>query len=293
MTGRLPGRSSASGADAQYGGLPSGSSKLPGPAAADHDPVTDGGRKTEPGYWDDIYGRAERLRKAPTLSINTQNFRRLIRPHVRRGTRILEIGCAPGRLLAVAANMAQAPVAGLDYSPSGLEASRRLFAALKVEADLRQEDVFQTSLAPESFDLVYSLGVIEHFEDPRAIVKRHLDLVAPGGSAVIAVPNYRGPYGWIQNWFDPENLKIHNLDIMTVEAMRRLAPAEPGLDVRSYRFGRLAPSFIFWHTRWPRPVAYLTRLALNAVGMLQPFDVAWFCPWVVLEVRKPTVATGS
>jgi 2-polyprenyl-3-methyl-5-hydroxy-6-metoxy-1,4-benzoquinol methylase len=253
----------------------------------------DDGRKTKLEYWDGIYARPERLRPAPTLSINTQNFRRLIRRHVRRGTRILEIGCAPGRLLALAATMAQAPVAGLDYSPSGLEASRRLFAALKLEADLRREDVFQTSFASGSFDLVYSLGVIEHFDDPRAIVKRHIDLVAPGGSAVITVPNYRGPYGWVQARFDAENLKIHNLDIMTVETMRSLAPAEPGLRVRSYRFGRLAPSFISWHARWPKSLAFGTRLVLNAAGMLQPFDVPWFCPWVVLELRKPTDATGA
>jgi 2-polyprenyl-3-methyl-5-hydroxy-6-metoxy-1,4-benzoquinol methylase len=254
---------------------------------------TDDGRKTNLAHWDRIYARADRLRPAPTLSINTQNFRRLIRPHVRRGTRILEIGCAPGRLLALAATMAQSPVAGLDYSLTGLEASRRLFSALKLEADLRREDVFYTSFAPGSFDLVYSLGVIEHFEDPRAIVKRHIDLVAPGGSAVITVPNYRGPYGWVQTRFDAENLKIHNLDIMTVEAMRSLAPADLGLRVRAYRFGRLAPSFISWHARWPKPLAFLTRLVLNSAGMLQPFDLPWFCPWVVLELRKAGAATGT
>jgi SAM-dependent methyltransferase len=189
--------------------------------------------------------------------------------------------------------MAQCPVAGLDYSPSGLEASRQLFAALKLDADLRREDVFETSFAPGSFDLVYSLGVVEHFDDPRILIKRHVDLLAAGGAAVITVPDYRRLYGWIQTRFDPRNLNIHNLDIMTVEAMRSLAPAEPGLRVRSFRFGRLAPSFISWDARWPGPVAFLTRLILNAAGMLQPFDIGWLCPWLVLEMRKPTSVASA
>src|SRR5438876_10102619 len=119
------------------------------------------GRKTEQDHSNRIYANDQRLRRAPVLSVNTQNFKRLIKPHVRRGMRILEIGCAPGRVLAVAATMADAAVAGLDYSPNGLEASRRLFAALNLQADLRHEDVFETSFALGSFDLVYSLGVIE------------------------------------------------------------------------------------------------------------------------------------
>ena len=77
---------------------------------------------------------------------------------------------APGKLLAwVAANL-KADVAGLDYSEIGLATARRLFDALHLSADFRCEDLRQTTFAPESFDVVLSIGVIEHFDDPRGVV---------------------------------------------------------------------------------------------------------------------------
>jgi len=161
----------------------------------------------------------------------------------------LEIGCAPGKLLAWVAEVLHAEVAGGDYSQRGLSLAQQLFQALNIDGDLRCEDMLATTFEPASFDLVFSAGVIEHFDDPREIVKRHVTLLKPGGKAVIMVPNYGGFYGRLQCRFDPENLSIHNLTIMNPPALRRLAPGELVSTVRVYPVGRMSPWLISFDKR--------------------------------------------
>ena len=141
--------------------------------------------------------------------------------------RYLEIGCAPGKILSWVGREVGAPVCGVDYSPTGAETARWLCHGLGIDADIRCEEATQTSFPARSFDLVFSCGLIEHFEDPAPMVAAHVELLAPGGVALIAIPNYSGIYLRLQAWCDPKNLEIHNLGIMNEAAMRALAPALP------------------------------------------------------------------
>jgi hypothetical protein len=38
----------------------------------------------------------------------------------------------------------------------------------------------------------------------------YLGLLKPGGKALIIIPNYGVIYGRLQQYFDPENLALHN-----------------------------------------------------------------------------------
>ena len=143
------------------------------------------------------------------------NLTRLLKKFVLPGNRYLEIGCAPGKLLAWVRSELHATVAGLDYSEAGIAQCRTLFTALQLEAELYCADLFNHEIPAESFDIVASFGVVEHFNDPRPAVRKHIELVRPGGVALIAIPNYGGLYGILQKWCDKENLALHNLDIMT------------------------------------------------------------------------------
>ncbi len=244
------------------------------------------GPKTDVAYWEGQYGRPPRMRLPSSLWVGTKNFKRLLAREVAPGARVLEIGFAPGKYLAWVAKVLGARVAGVDFAENGIATARRLFSALGIEGDLRHEDVFQTTFPPGSFDLVYSLGVIEHFDDPRPLVRIHASLLAPGGTALIAIPNYRGLYGSIQRRFDVASLAIHNLDIMTVDALADLAPRDLVSRVEVYRFGRLLPGLISFHRRWPAPAAAAAVAALNLAGLMQPFDVGALCPWLVLHMHR-------
>ena len=245
------------------------------------------------GYWDGVWSGNIRLRLPSPYIVATRNLQRLLRQYVRPGDRFLEIGCAPGKMLAWVASELRADVSGLDYSEPGLATSKHLFKALSIPGDLRCEDLGQTTFAAGSFDVVYSSGLIEHFADPREIVGQHLRLVKPGGTAVITVPNYRGIYGTLQRYFDAEILSIHNLEIMTCEALAGLVPAHLRASSRAYSIGRFSPWLLTPATRWPRPVASATLHLANAAALLQPVDVTALCPTLVLEVRLPASAIAE
>jgi 2-polyprenyl-3-methyl-5-hydroxy-6-metoxy-1,4-benzoquinol methylase len=218
--------------------------------------------------------------------MTTRDLQRLLEPRIHPGDRVLEIGCAPGKLLAWVAARCQAEVSGLDYSPRGLAAAERLFAALNLSADFRCEDLRTTTFPDASFDVVFSVGVIEHFEDPQDVVARHLRLVKPGGVALMTVPNYRGMYGTIQRYFDAASLDYHNLTIMTCEALERLVPPGMATRARAFPAGRFSAWSISLNKRWPRPIALGVGFLANAVGLLQPADIAAVSPILALEVIR-------
>jgi SAM-dependent methyltransferase len=199
--------------------------------------------------------------------------------------RYAEIGCAPGKTLTWVAREIQTAVSGIDYSPTGVDTARWLCNGLGVQADIRCEDAMNSSFEDGVFDLVFSCGLIEHFEDPAPMVAAHVRLLAPGGTALIAVPNYSGIYLKLQAWCDPANLAIHNLGIMNVQAMRALAPAAPDLTARAFQFGSFSPWLVSLPAKLGRAGKAISW-GLNFAAYLQPVDVKGLCPHVVLEVKR-------
>jgi 2-polyprenyl-3-methyl-5-hydroxy-6-metoxy-1,4-benzoquinol methylase len=244
------------------------------------------GELTTLGHWDEVHACPPRNRLPSSLGVSLRNAARILRPEISPGTRVFEIGFAPGKLLAWISKRLEAEVAGVDFSSRGFAAAKGLFAALSLSGDLRNESVFETSFADASFDVVYSLGVIEHFRDPRPIVRRHVELARPGGVVIIAVPNYRGIYGRIQSVLDAPNLELHNLDIMTPQTLEALVPADIGGERRVWRAGCVDPWCLSLSRKLPRRSARLLAYLLNGVGILQWRDIEALCPLLVLRIRR-------
>lgn len=244
------------------------------------------GRKTEQAHWDAAWQLPIKARLPSRLNVGVLNVTRLLERHVRPGSRYIEIGCAPGKMLAWVASVLKAEAAGLDYSESGITKCRKLFDTLGLKVNLYHDDLFNHHLAPASFDVVTSFGVIEHFDHPRPMVQKHLDLVKPGGMALIAVPNYGGLYGLLQRWCDAPNLELHNLEIMNPFALTALVDSPDVKSARAYPFGAMSPWLVSLDKRLPRFVAKLVSLGVNAMGLLQPLTIGALAPLLILEVRK-------
>jgi 2-polyprenyl-3-methyl-5-hydroxy-6-metoxy-1,4-benzoquinol methylase len=178
----------------------------------------------------------------------------------------------------------KAQVCGVEYAENSHQQTAQLFSDAQAPADIRHEDFMKTTFEPNSFDVVYSFGVIEHFTDPRPMVNKHLDMLKSGGVAIITVPNFgSGIYGWLQQRLSRENYDLHNISIMTEREMLKLAPE--GSEARSYVYGRISPFSISLEAL-PRPIGTTLSYGLNAAALLQPFEIRPLCPWLVLEMRK-------
>ena len=244
------------------------------------------GRKTERAFWNDAHQGRIRYRLPSPLNIGTANILRLLEPRISTGARVLEIGFAPGKILVHLGLRCGANVFGIDYSENGVAVAKDLFQRLGLAGDLRCEDLFSSSFAEQTFDFVYSLGLVEHFDNAAVVVEQHFRFLRPGGRALIAIPNYGGVYGSLQARLDSDNLAIHNLHIMRTDVLCRLTEGLAVSSVRAYPFGRLSPWLLSIDRKLPRPVALGLQGAANLVGLLQPIDVARLCPLLVLEFTR-------
>ena len=131
----------------------------------------------------------------------------------------IEIGSAPGSyLIEFHKKFGHIPY-GVDFSEQGVQLSRSLFIRHNLPpeniifADFLSDE-FQRNFA-EKFEIVYSLGVIEHYTNVEQIVKKHINLLIPGGILLISIPNFRNLNYILLNFFFKEALKMHNLNIMS------------------------------------------------------------------------------
>jgi SAM-dependent methyltransferase len=77
----------------------------------------------------------------------------------------------------------------------------------------------------EKYDFVISVGFIEHFDDTADVIRRHVELLKPGGKLLITLPNFRGLNGWVQYLFDKENYNAHNINCMDIRFLNEAVKA--------------------------------------------------------------------
>lgn len=156
--------------------------------------------------------------------------------HLPRRGRIIEIGCAPGRVLLTFRRRFGLEPFGVEYSPAGHRATLAEFERQRVDSSgIRLGDFTDPEFRRryrERFDVVFSNGLIEHFTNPAAVVGHHVELLKPGGQLVIAIPNVVSGsiYHPVLSLTCPDILALHNLDIMRLPEFRRLFANQP-LDV--------------------------------------------------------------
>lgn len=136
-------------------------------------------------------------------------------PEDLKGKLVLDVGCGMGRFADVATRWG-ARVVGIDLSAAAEVAARNLadreFVAF-------QADVFALPFAPESFDFIYSIGVLHHTPNCEQAVKALPQYLKPGGT--LAVWLYSAYNKWYR--FSDIYRKItHRLPARTLHGILRV-----------------------------------------------------------------------
>lgn len=101
-----------------------------------------------------------------------------------RGARIHELGCATGGLLHELAGRGYRNLSGREPSPTCAAAARERFGL-----DVRAGSLFAGDEPGAPFDAVVLVGVLEHLVDVPGALRRLRTLLAPGGLAIVEVPD--------------------------------------------------------------------------------------------------------
>jgi ubiquinone/menaquinone biosynthesis C-methylase UbiE len=98
------------------------------------------------------------------------------------GTRLLEVGSGAGAVLAVLGQeFPGIRLSGVDIEPKQLEFARGHLERSGVEATLLEADAHELPFADESFDHVWMMWLLEHIDDPPAVLREARRVLARGG----------------------------------------------------------------------------------------------------------------
>ena len=111
-----------------------------------------------------------------------------------RGLRVLEIGCGLGTDGAQFA-LAGANYIGVDLTEASVGLARKKFELSGLPGEFRVADAEKLDFADESFDLVYSHGVLHHTPDTKQAVREIHRVLKPGGRAIVMLYHH-GSYNY-------------------------------------------------------------------------------------------------
>lgn len=114
-----------------------------------------------------------------------------------RGLRVLEIGCGLGTDGAQFAK-AGAAYTGVDLTDAAVALAQRRFELSELPGEFRKADAENLDFADDSFDVVYSHGVLHHTPDTARAIKEVHRVLCPGGRAVVML-YHRDSYNYHVN----------------------------------------------------------------------------------------------
>ncbi len=255
------------------------------------------GRLSTVESWTEIWdqgGFAEMPRLSRARGFG-RDLDRAMQRHLRglSGDSLLEIGCYPGRFLRFFADFFGMQVDGVEYVAARATECQEMLARAGHPGTIHPEDVFHWQPG-RTWDVVASFGFVEHFEDTRAVLARHVQLASPGGLVVVTFPDHHGLYGWIMSKVSPEHYAMHNQmsRAQAVEAAGSLVDADLVESAHIGRIGFGASRLHEWSAASGRLVPRLLSLAARCVeraGFLLP-NSPILSPHVLLVIRRKAEA---
>jgi tocopherol O-methyltransferase len=133
------------------------------------------------------------------------------RAGLRRGSRILDIGCGFGGCSLYLAKHYGAAATGITISQVQVDMGNRAAAEAGLDAQFLLMDA-EAMHFPQPFDLLWSVESISHYQDPRQFFHSAVNFLKPGGTFALT------------DWFQKEN-------ISRAERKKFIEPIEKGMFV--------------------------------------------------------------
>jgi len=149
------------------------------------------------GFWAEVGERFPDLDGAASTQYYRDNEQRLLADHLPdlRGLKILKTDLwdeAKNTRILAWASQHGASAYGIDISMPTVRQARTAFAPGALRCVV--SDVRDLPFRDASFDAVYSMGTVEHFDETEHAIEEIARVLKPGGRAIVGVPNRHDPF---------------------------------------------------------------------------------------------------
>ena len=230
---------------------------------------------TDKEYWDDYWSNYQ------YDSIPQKLVFEKYMPLLTQGKNFIEIGGFPGLFAAAFYQRGVKDITILDFYInreiiSNFEVKNSLPAgAIKfIESDFFE---FKSDI---KYDIAFSYGFVEHFEDTKDVIARHINLVSKNGQLLMLIPNFLGLNGMIQRRFDKQNLDAHNLKAMDLDYLKEVMQS---FGLKNFSVEYIGKPMLWLEPKpenrsnriWVKLLSYLIKLIPIKSKLLSPFIVIY------------------
>lgn len=210
---------------------------------------TETDRLSTKDYWDSILGGA----RLP-LSVNRKQYSAWLidsffRDFILKGNyrTLLEAGAGSSAWLPYLAKEYHLKVSGIDYSEPGCRICEENLKLQGIDyGEIICADIFNWK-DDSKYDIIISLGLIEHFENPGEVLKIAADHLNQSGLIITVIPNLTGLNGTITRLFMPEVYGIHKK--ISADGLRQLHEETGFRTLKCGYTGLFYPMMIPWQVK--------------------------------------------
>jgi len=146
-------------------------------------------------FLNDLYGYKDDVSTKVYHRSRVALFQRIVENLIAQGVitnfgSALDIGCNSGFFSKLISDFGFAEVLGVDVDTELLERAQRAFTSTEPGKRITFSTTDATALPDaKQYDFILCTEVIEHTENPNAVIEAIARLLAPGGVAVVSLPN--------------------------------------------------------------------------------------------------------
>lgn len=203
-------------------------------------------------------GGAESAHDAARLAITADAIATLVPD---RAARVLDVGCATGRLLSELRARGFGDLHGVDPSSACVAAARSRYGVAAEQATIAD-----LAGRPGEYDLIVVVGVLEHLVDLQSALGTLSSRIRPGGALYMEVPDVTGFADWPNAPFQE----------FSVEHVNFFSPTSLSRALHESGFG------IVWTERNTREQSSGTTVP-NLAGLFRKGDIAALAPNVDID----------
>lgn len=145
-------------------------------------------------FYQSVYLKGEKKHFTPFVTKGTTSTeaKEVIKEMKWKGKRVLDVGCGTGNFAREIAKKDAKYVLGIDYADEAIKIAEKNNKEKNLK--FKKLDVIKLD---EKFDIIVSIGTIEHMDNPIKIIKKLKSCLNKNGKIILTTPNWTNPRGYV------------------------------------------------------------------------------------------------